>query len=120
MYIYIFGFHLVIQIDAVLLHNKLGLKCTCFKKCICKVGIPVNAIEKYIEKINKTKYGYIVYYYDKEKNEITEKYKKEGKKNKITENNINCLVCKEINYYDEDEYIVALNKLFEEKFKKIN
>ena len=38
--------------DAVLIHKKLNLKCTCYKKNICKVEFPVVAFEKYVEKLN--------------------------------------------------------------------
>lgn len=112
------AFYIATGKDAVLLHDILDLRCTCFKKCICKVGVPINSIEKYIEKLNKTKYAYIVYYYDKIQNKIIKKYEKEGKKNKITESNTNCLLCKGVDYYKEDEYILALNSLFKEEFKE--
>ena len=55
------AFYIAIGEDAVLLHEKLGLKCTCFKNHICKVGIPRNSIGKYIKEIEKLKYGYILY-----------------------------------------------------------
>lgn len=42
--------------DAVLLHNKLELKCTCFKMNICKMGFLVNSLEKYVDKLNKINY----------------------------------------------------------------
>ena len=47
------AFYIAIGEDAVLLHEKLGLKCTCFKNHICKVGIPRNSIGKYIKEIEK-------------------------------------------------------------------
>ncbi len=28
------------------------IKCTCFKNNICKIGIPINSLEKYIEKLD--------------------------------------------------------------------
>ena len=34
--------------DAVLLHEILGLQVVCIREKLCKVGIPVNSIEKYI------------------------------------------------------------------------
>ena len=43
-------FYIAVGEDAVLMHKKLDLKCTCFKMNICKVGFPVVAIEKYVEK----------------------------------------------------------------------
>ena len=107
------AFYIATGRDAVLLHEKLMLKCTCYKNNICKVGIPVNALEKYIEKLNKMKYAYIIYDFDKSKNELKVKCSKDGKKNKITENNINCLLCKGIEAYKNDEYMLALNKFMD-------
>ena len=54
---------------------------------ICKIGIPVNSLEKYIEKLNSIKYSYIIYDYNKEKNELIEKYTKIGKQNKKQQKN---------------------------------
>ena len=103
--------------DAVLLHNKLELKCTCFKNNICKIGIPVNSLEKYIEKLNSIKYSYIIYDYNKEKNELIEKYTKIGKQNKILDKNINCLICKGTRAYKNDEYMEAIYKLLSQEKK---
>ena len=57
--------------------------------------------------------GILVYDYDKEKVELKEICSKVGKLNKITEKNINCLTCKGINKYKEDEYMEAICKLIE-------
>lgn len=65
-------FYIATGRDAVLLHDKLNLKCTCFTDNVCKVGIPVIAIDKYIEKLDKTGYGYVIYNYNKDKAELTE------------------------------------------------
>ena len=43
--------------DAVLLNKLIKLKNTCLEKQICKVGFPVNALNKYIGKIEQFKYG---------------------------------------------------------------
>lgn len=59
-------FYIAVGEDAVLIHKKLDLKCTCFKMNICKVGFPVVALEKYMEKLNKTKYAYVIYDFDAE------------------------------------------------------
>lgn len=72
-------FYIATGRDALLLHTKLDLKCTCFKNNVCKVGIPVMSINKYIEKLDKIKYAYIIYEYDKEKTELKEQYKKDKK-----------------------------------------
>ena len=105
------AFYVATEKDAVLLHNKLELKCTCFKNNICKVGIPINSLERYIEKLDKIKYSYIIYDYNKEKNELKEIYSKIGKQNKVTDKNIKCLKCKGIVAYKNDEYMEAIYKL---------
>lgn len=116
-------FYIAIEEDAVLLHEILGLKCTCFKNNTCKVGIPINSLEKYLEKLNKFKYGYVVYDFNKQQSELEKKYVKEGKYHYLTEKNINCLRCKGIVKYKKDEYLEAVNKLLEkeciEKLKDI-
>lgn len=71
--------------DAVLISKKLNLKCTCYKKNICKVGFPVVAFEKYVEKLNETKYGYVIYDLNLEKTELKEIIRKNGKYNKEIE-----------------------------------
>lgn len=103
-------FYIATKQDAVLLKEKLDLKCTCFQGHTCKVGIPVGSLDKYIEKLDKIKYAYVVYDYDNEKNEIKEIHSKLGKLNKITDKNVNCLLCKGIDVYKEDKYMIALQK----------
>lgn len=49
-------FYVAVGEDAVLLHKRIDLKCTCYKMNICKVGFPVIALDKYVEKLNETKY----------------------------------------------------------------
>ena len=49
-------FYVAVGKDAVLLHKRIDLKCTCYKMNICKVGFPVIALDKYVEKLNETKY----------------------------------------------------------------
>ena len=53
-------FYIATGKDAVILNKELGLKCTCFTNYMCKVGVPINSIEKYLQKLEKMKYGYIV------------------------------------------------------------
>lgn len=59
------AFYIATGRDAILLQSKLNLKCTCFENNICKVGIPVNSIESYLLKLDKIRYSYIIYDYDK-------------------------------------------------------
>ncbi len=110
-------FYVAVGEDAVLMHKKLELKCTCFKMNICKVGFPVIALEKYVEKLNQTKYAYVIYDLDKEKAELKEVARKKGKHNKETDKSTNCLFCGQIDkrYEKTDKYVLALNKLLEQE-----
>ena len=74
-------FYIAIEEDAVLLHELLDLKCTCFRENTCKVGVPVNSIEKYIGKLKELKYSYTVYDYDKDKIELIKISEGKGKEN---------------------------------------
>ena len=61
------AFYIATEEDAVFLHEKIDLKCNCFKNNICKVGFPVNSLEKYIEKIHEIGkiVGGLIRYYGK-------------------------------------------------------
>ena len=110
-------FYVAVGEDAVLLHNKLELKCTCYKNHMCKVGFPVNALDKYVEKLNETKYAYVIYDYDNKKVELKEIMRKRGKLNREEEKTINCLECKGASKYPDDNYMLALLKLQGQKLK---
>ena len=113
------SFYVAVGEDAVLLHNKLDFKCTCFKMNICKIGFPVNALEKYTEKLNETGYAYVIYDYDSSKVELKEILRKNGKYNKIEDKNINCILCKGTmkERYENDNYMLALQKMLEKERK---
>ena len=114
-------FYVAVGEDAVLMHKILDLKCTCFKMNICKVGFPVVAIEKYVEKLNQTKYAYVIYDFDAEKIELKEVMRKKGKHNKEEERSINCLICRgeaDKRYAKTDKYALALLKMLEEEQKQ--
>ena len=89
-------FFIAIGNDAVLLNRLYGLKVTCFKENVCKVGIPVSFISKYLDILEEDGYSYILYDYDKNTKELIEKYKFEGKLNTEQEN---CKTCKECAHY---------------------
>ena len=63
------NFYVAIGKDAVLLNNLIGLKVSCIKPEICKVGFPISSLEKYTEilKITEKRYGFVVYDFDKKK-----------------------------------------------------
>ena len=112
-------FYLSVGEDAVLLHEILGLKCTCFKKNMCKVGVPRDSLEKYLVKLKELKYAYIVYDYDKVQNELIKKYFANGKYHYLEEKTINCLKCKGISYYEDDKYLEAVTKLLEKNKRDV-
>ena len=107
--------------DAVLLHNILNLKVNCMEAEICKIGFPLNSLEKYTLLIEQEQYSYIVYNYDNKlgKLNITKKYN--GKKlNTIEEEKLNCYICKNTvkMYKKNDKYIQAVADLYEEEYQK--
>ena len=107
--------------DAVLLHNILNLKVNCMEAEICKIGFPLNSLEKYTQLIEQEQYSYIVYNFDNKigKLNITKKYN--GKKlNTIEEEKLNCYICKNTvkMYKKNDKYIQAVADLYEEEYQK--
>lgn len=107
--------------DAVLLHNILNLKVNCMEAEICKIGFPLNSLEKYTQLIEQEQYSYIVYNYDNKlgKLNITKKYN--GKKlNTIEEEKLNCYICKNTvkMYKKNDKYIQAVADPYEEEYQK--
>ncbi len=116
-------FYIAVGEDAVLMHKKLNLNCTCFKMNVCKVGFPAVSLNKYVEKLNKMKYAYVIYDFDSEKIELKEIIRKKGKYNNEKERTINCLLCSgDVNkrYAKPDKYALALTKMLEEERKQNN
>ena len=75
-------FYIAVEEDAVLLNNKLKLKCTCFQKNTCKVGIPITVLEKHLKRIEKINYSYIVYNFNKQEKTLKKIKEYKGKENK--------------------------------------
>lgn len=102
--------------DALLLNEILGLKLSCLECEICKVGFPKNSLEKYMQKLEKKDYSYIVYNYDNVFNrlEIVKKY--DGKnKNELKDDRKNCYTCtNSVRIYRKtDKYVQAVLKLYD-------
>ena len=115
------NFYISIGKDAILLNRLINLKVSCFKPEICKVGFPINSLEKYTDLLVQKRYSYIVYYFDQEKEELQILEDYEGKyNNNLKEQNINCYICsKSIKQYKKpDKYIKALSKLYENEEQK--
>ena len=109
-------FMIAIGKDAMFLSEKFGLKKTCFREGICRVGVPLTYTLKYLELLEYRGYSYVVYDYDKNTKELTEKYRYNGS-NKIEEIDFSCKNCdryKEKNFID----IFELLKMKEEEEKR--
>lgn len=77
--------------DAVCLNEILGLKLSCLETEICKVGFPINSLEKYTKLIEKRDYSYIVYNYDNAFNKLDIIRRYDGKnKNMLLDERKNC------------------------------
>lgn len=104
--------------DAIKLHDLLDLKTSCLETEICKVGFPLNSIEKYTKLIEEKQYSYIVYNFDSEKGrlEILKKFNWKHK-NEIQVERLNCYICTNTvkMYKKTDKYIQAVANLYEEE-----
>lgn len=90
--------------DAIILNEELGLKLTCMRKELCKVGFLVKNVEKYIEKLEEVGYSFILYVKN-EKDELEEIYRYKGKNNEKTKNCLECTRC--ANRKEQEEDILA-------------
>ena len=116
------NFYVAIGANAVLLNNLIDLKVSCFKPEICKVGFPINALEKYTDLIQEKDYSYIVYYFNQQNGELEILKEYKGKyTNEIKKENINCYICsKSVGKYKKaDKYIIALSKLYEKEQEEL-
>lgn len=86
-------FVIAIGNDAILLNELYGLKVTCFKDYVCKVGIPVSFVLKYLDLIEEKGYGYVLYDYGKSTKELVKRYNFEGAKNTETKTCKSCRDC---------------------------
>ena len=109
------AFYIGVADDAVILHMELGLKVNCIRKNMCKVGIPKNSIEKYIKKLDKLGYSYIVLDFNKENKTLTSIYSKQGKYKQCTLINIKCFDCSKNKYTEKTDYEIALERYLKEE-----
>ena len=87
--------------DAIILNEELGLKLTCMRKELCKVGFLVKNVEKYIEKLEKLGYSFILYVKN-EKDELEEIYRYKGKNTEETKSCLECTSCANRKEQEED------------------
>ena len=104
--------------DAICLNEILGLKLSCLETEICKVGFPINSLEKYTKLIEKKDYSYIVYNYDNVFNKLDIIKRYDGKnKNLFSDERKNCYTCSNSAkmYRKADKYVQAVLKLYDSK-----
>ena len=94
-------FFVAIGKDAIILNEELGLKLTCMRKELCKVGFLVKNVEKYIEKLEKLGYSFILYVKN-EKDELEEIYRYKGKNTEETKSCLECTSCTNRKEQEED------------------
>ena len=107
------NFYIAIGKDAVLLNNLIDLKLSCLKQEICKVGFPINALEKYTELIAEKEYSYIVYFFNQEKEELEIIMQYEGKYNNEIKEKVNR---KSKFYLEEVNSSYRVNAIYKQKF----
>ena len=108
------NFYIAVGKDAIFLNRELGLKVSCFKEEVCKVGFPLQALEKYTNILKEKDYSFIIYNFNKEKIELKKILINEGKhKNGEIDKRLNCYICKHsCKYYKkEDIYLRAIVEL---------
>ena len=97
------AFFTSIRANAIALSNELGLKLTCWKKGLCKAGVPINALYNYVKRLDSLGYNYVIYNYSKDEiinngKKYAECYRFEGKP--IDKSNL-LLDCKDCEYYEK-------------------
>lgn len=97
------AFIIAIGEDAIFLSQIFGFKLTCFKSGVCKIGIPITYILKYLQLLEEKQYSYILFDYNKETKEIIEKFKYDGINKIEVTNKIKCEQC---------QYYIDHNSLF--------
>lgn len=110
------SFYISIGADAIVLNKELGLKLNCAKKGMCKVGVPKSSIDKYIEKLDKIGYSYIILDYNKEFNKLVKISERQGKSIEETSFNNDCEKCSRRRYIVETEYEKAFKQYIKEEF----
>ena len=104
------NFYIAIGKDAVLLNELFNLKCTCFIKYLCKVGIPIRSLNRYLVALKEKEISYIVYKNINGELKVEENFDDVNKNIKAIYN-LGCENCKNAIYqYDREEIRKYLNK----------
>jgi len=95
-------FFVAIGKDALVLSDQIGLKRTCMKEKLCKVGFLVKSSEKYIKILQEKNLSFGLYVIDKKDEKIEEIYTYEGSNIEEERTCLNCEECMQKKDTDED------------------
>ncbi len=95
-------FFVAIGKDALILSDQIGLKRTCMKEKLCKVGFLVKSSEKYIKILQEKNLSFGLYVIDKKDEKIEEIYTYEGNNIEEKRTCLNCEECMQKKDTDED------------------
>lgn len=88
--------------DAIILNEELGLKLTCMKTGVCKVGFLVKDAEKYIQKMKDKNISFKMYIMDLKKESIEKLVEYQGKEMQETATCLECEKCSRKKDTEED------------------
>ena len=115
------AFFVSIGRDAVCLSLLLGLNVNCLNIGVCKVGIPVKYMMKYIDELEKIGHSFLIYDYEKNRRKYILKYSFEGVSVEETDKCFDCKRCiylKEHGFNNDFDIFEVLSKKQEEKNNK--
>ena len=115
------SFYVAIGNDAILLNKVLDLQLSCMKTGLCKVGFPIEALEKYTGLLIKSGYSFVVYDFNSEKEDLVIIISCTGKRLNYETARNKCFTCEKNKNKDKkiDKYTCALIKMYEQEEKEI-
>ena len=113
------SFYVAIGNDAIALNKELGLQLSCMKKGLCKVGFPINALEKYMGLLIETGYSFIIYDFNSEKEELGIIISCGGRRLNWEIAKNKCFTCEKSKDKKIDKYTHALMKMYDEEEREM-
>ncbi len=113
------SFYIAVGNDAITLNKELGLKLTCMRYGMCKVGFPIEALEKYVGLLIETKYSFIVYDFNSKKEELSIIMSALGRRLNLETSKNKCFNCEKSKNKKIDKYTHALIKMYEREEREI-
>lgn len=89
------------------------------KKGLCKVGFPIEALEKYTGLLIETGYSFVIYDFNSEKEDLVIIISYLGKRLNYEVSRNRCFTCEKNKDKKVDKYIRALIKMYEQEEKEI-